>query len=295
MRRWLALAFGIVLACTQVHAGEQERVVALSWEAAEHLLNLDITPLAVADAGDYRGWVVRPTLPTSSVNAGSRTEPNLELLAELEPSLIVIPPMLEDMRATLERIAPVQAYDSFSLEADNYAQQRDNYLALARRLDREALAHARLDEMEAHILELRRQLFEHFAGNPPKVTVIRFSSPTVVYINGKNSMVQRAMDLLHLKPAYPQPASEWGITQTSITTLGAIRDGVVLHIEPFAQGEAIFNTPLWKAMPFVKAGHFGAMPSTWTYGGVFSVEYLAEHIAEALLKIPADEALTAAH
>lgn len=288
--RWARLLTLLGAALTFTASADEARVVALSWESAEHLLKLDVTPLGVADAGDYRAWVVRPNLPEAVLDVGSRTEPNLELLAGLRPGLIVIPPMLEDMRKTLERIAPVLSYRSFTRDADNYALQRDSYLALARHLGREALAHERLAEMEAHIEALRQQLFAHFSGRPPKVTVIRFSSPTVVYINGQNSMVQRAMDLLQLEPAFPQPASDWGITQTSVTTLGAIRDGVVLHIEPFAQQDAIFGTPLWQAMPFVKAGRFGSLPSTWTYGGVFSVEYLAESIAKALLKIPPDEA-----
>ena len=287
-RWWLPLL--VALSMGQAMAADS-RVVALGWESAEHLLKLDITPLGIADAKDYRAWVVRPTLPESVIDVGSRTEPNLELLAQLKPELIVIPPLLEDMRTTLKRIAPVVAYDSFMTEADNYAVQREGYEALAKRIDREALAQERLADMDAHILDMRQRLFEHFAGNPPKVTIVRFSSPTVVFINSRNSMVQRAMDLLHLEPAYPQPASAWGITQTSVTTLGAIKEGIVLHIEPFAQGDQLFETPLWRAMPFVKNGHFGALPSTWTYGGVFSVEYLAEHITEALLKIPADEVL----
>jgi iron complex transport system substrate-binding protein len=288
--KWLALCACLMLWGPVTQAGET-RVVALSWESAEHLLKLDIEPIAIADAKDYRAWVVRPTLPDEVVDAGSRTEPNLELLADLAPDLIVIPPMLEDMRATLERVAPVQTYSSFTRDSDNYQMQRDNYLALARHLGREDLAHARLEEMDLHLSDMRRRLFEHFAGTLPKVSVIRFSSPTVVYINGKNSMVQRAMDLLHLKPAYPQPASEWGITQTSVTTLGNIKEGVVLHIEPFSQQDILFAAPLWRAMPFVKTGLFGSLPSTWTYGGVFSVEYLAESITNALLEITPEQAL----
>ena len=45
-------------------AQAEPRVVALSWEATEHLLKLDITPIAVADADQYRAQVARPPLPT---------------------------------------------------------------------------------------------------------------------------------------------------------------------------------------------------------------------------------------
>ncbi|MDO9434583.1 hypothetical protein [Hydrogenophaga sp.] len=59
----------------------------------------------------------------------------------------------------------------------------------------------------------------------------------------------------------------------------------MLHIEPFTQGDKLFGTPLWQAMPFVKAKRFEALPSIWTYGGVFSIERLAESITQALLRL----------
>jgi iron complex transport system substrate-binding protein len=108
----------------------EPRIAALSWEPAEHLLQLGITPLTVADAADYRDWVVHPTLPAEVVNAGSRTEPNLERLAQLHPELILITPLLEDMRQPLERIAPVLSYGDFTQPRDNLQLQRDNYLRL---------------------------------------------------------------------------------------------------------------------------------------------------------------------
>jgi len=261
------------------------RVVALSWESAEHLLMLDVEPLGVADAGDYRSWVVRPTLPPVVPSVGSRTEPNLELLAQLRPELITLPPLLADLRPRLERIAPLLQHRAFAEQGDNYLSQRKDYLQLARRLQREALGEARLAQLDLRIAALRERIQRHFAGRPPKVTVVRFSSPSVVFVNTANSMVQRALDLLGLQPAQALAASPWGIVQWPVTALGQLDDGVVLHIEPFAQQQQLFSTRLWQAMPFVRAGHFGAMRSTWTYGGAFSVEYLAEAISDALLRL----------
>lgn len=275
----------VAVAC---QAESQPRVVALGWEAAEHLLKLGITPAAVADAGDYRTWVVRPTLPDEVPSAGSRTEPNLELLAQLEPDLIVIPPLLGDIRRQLERIAPVLSYSSFSQDHDNYLSARDSYLDLARHFGREDQALKELAAMQVRLDALQQRLLEHFHGRLPKVTVIRFSSPTAVFINGENSMADHATRALRLQQAYPLPRSPWGITQMPVTTLGRITDGVILHIEPFSQQDQLFATPLWQAMPFVREGRFGAMRSTWSYGGVFSIEYMAEAITEALLRISPD-------
>lgn len=281
----LALASTTALAASPVQAGP--RVVSLSWEATEHLLELGITPMAAADAGDYRTWYVNPSLPADVPNVGSRTEPNLELLVRMKPDLIIISPLLEDMRDRIERIAPVLQHDSYSQERDNLELQRESYLVLARHLGREAQARQRLKLMDERIASMRARLAQRFGAALPAVAVVRFSSPTVVFFNGPNSMPQHALDLLGLAPAHRVPSSAWGIMQANITALGQVRQGVVLHIEPFAQGDKLFNTPLWQAMPFVKARRFAALPSIWTYGGVFSIERLADSITQALLQLDA--------
>lgn len=101
-------------AAVSIHQGTEPRIAALSWEVTEHVLQLGITPVAVADAADYRTWVVNPTLPETVPNAGTRGEPNLELLAQLRPDLILITPLLADIRDKLERIAPVAIYENFT-------------------------------------------------------------------------------------------------------------------------------------------------------------------------------------
>ncbi|MDO9406295.1 MAG: ABC transporter substrate-binding protein [Polaromonas sp.] len=285
----MALASMAVLAAGPLsdNASPAPRVVSLSWEATEHLLELGITPIAAADAGDYRTWYVNPALPPVVPNVGSRTEPNLELLVRMKPDLIIISPLLQDMKGRIERIAPVLVHDSFSQERDNLELQRQSYLSLARRLGREAQAQRRLKLMDERIAGMRALLAARFGTALPAVAVIRFSSPTVVFFNGPNSMPQHALELLGLAPAHRVTSSAWGITQASITALGQVKQGVVLHIEPFTQQDKLFATQLWQAMPFVKAKRFAALPSIWTYGGVFSIERLADSITQALLKLDA--------
>jgi iron complex transport system substrate-binding protein len=251
----------------------------------EHLLKLGITPVAVADAADYRTWVVNPALPASVRNAGSRTEPNMELLAQVKPDLILITPLLEDIRPQLERIAPVVTYADFTQDQDNRLLQRSNFLDLARRLDRLEVAERALSAMDEQIARWRQKIMARFAGRPPKVTVIRFTSPTAVFIMGPNSMPEHALQLLGLQPACPVPVSRWGSVQVPVTELARIKQGVVLYIEPFAQRDRLFKTVLWQRMPFVATGRFAAMAPTWTHGGIFSVENLAIAIAQGMLTV----------
>ncbi|PZW49384.1 ABC transporter substrate-binding protein [Pseudomonas sp. URMO17WK12:I2] len=263
-------------------AQAKPRVVALSWEATEHLLKLDITPIAVADADQYRARVARPPLPAQVPSAGSRRAPDLEQLAALKPDLIVIGEPQAGMRAQLARIAPVTAYGSLSQEHDSYLVARDDYLALAQRFGREDHALRELAAMQVQIDELHRQLVEHFRGRLPKVVVIRFTSPSTVRVDGGDSMIDHALQQLHLQPAYPQPRE----AVVPVQALARIEEGVVLYVEPFAGQAQLFATREWRAMPFVRADRFAAMPDTWAHGGVFSIQYLAEAITRALLSLP---------
>jgi ferric hydroxamate transport system substrate-binding protein len=242
--------------------------------------------VAVADSDDYRAWVARPPLPDAVIDVGTRTEPNLELLAQLDLDLIVITPLLEDLREKLERIAPVVAYRDFTQPRDNYQMQRENYLALAERIGRLDRAEQTLEAMDARLDDLRSQLHAHFGEALPDVTVVRFSSPTAVLVYGQNSMPWHALDQLGLGSAYDTPVSRWGNVQLPVTVLSEIDAGVVLHIEPFAARERLFNSQLWLGMPMVRGGRFTGMRPSWTHGGVFCVQFLAEAIVEALLRIP---------
>lgn len=50
-----SLCLGLLLVSMQSRANDSPRVVALSWEMVEHLLKLNITPIAVADAQGVNG------------------------------------------------------------------------------------------------------------------------------------------------------------------------------------------------------------------------------------------------
>nr|MBA2815656.1 Iron(III)-hydroxamate-binding protein FhuD [Candidatus Pantoea persica] len=65
----------------------------------------------MADTRNYNIWVGEPQLPPHTVDVGLCTEPNLELMTQLQPSLILcsngygLPP------EKLQRIAPIMGFD----------------------------------------------------------------------------------------------------------------------------------------------------------------------------------------
>jgi ABC-type cobalamin/Fe3+-siderophores transport system ATPase subunit/ABC-type Fe3+-hydroxamate transport system substrate-binding protein len=268
----------------QSFASPPERVVALSWAMVEQLLELGITPVGVADADGYAVWVARPPIPEGVTSVGLRQEPNLERIAALRPDVILVSDDQIDLVPHLEKIAPVLHFDAFSADHDNLAASRRIYLELAKLFDRETAARTRLTRLDARLAALAEAVRRHFGDTGPKVTVVRFLDDARVLVHGDNAMPVFALEAIGLESGFPLPATRWGITNRKVQELGFL-DGIVLHIEPFDKAGTLFSSPLWKAMPFVRTGRFGALPPTWTYGGALSVEYLAEAITDALLKI----------
>lgn len=270
----------------QTFEAPPQRVIALSWSAAEQLLELNVTPVAVADPEGYRTWVVRPALPGAVIGVGLRREPDLERIAMLEPDLILASDDQIGFVSHLEKIAPVLHFDTFRADHDNQRAARAVFRDLGRLLDREEEAAAKLAALDARLNNLAQQVRDHYDGTPPKVTVVRFVDDARVVIYGANAMSTFALEALGLETGYPLPATAWGLTMRPVRDLGGIEEGVVLAKRPFGKAEALFGKPLWKAMPFVRAERFRALPPTWSYGGALSVGYLAEVIADALMAPP---------
>lgn len=265
--------------------GAAGSVVALTWSTAELVAGLGVKPLAIADIEGYRKWVARPEMPGGVEDVGRRGEPSIERIAELGPDLIIASDDQRDLVPRLERIAPVLYFDLFSIDQNNFDAARNAFVEVAKALGREDEGRQRLDALDDDLSRIREELARHFDGSPPKVTPIRFMSPAVVRIHSKNSMAAYALEAIGVPEAWPQPATGWGISLKKVEDLAEIEDGTIIYIEPTDGAEALFSRPLWSFMPFVKAGRFTSIPSTWTFGGPLSVGYLARSLADALIAL----------
>lgn len=297
MKRLTGIAFGVFLLISQAGAatvtdsrGPQtiaepaERVVALTWAFTEMVLELDETPLAIADVEGYRTWVARPPLPDNVADVGLRREPNFERIAELKPDLILVGDDQIELVGRLEQIAPVLYFDIYSADHDNYAFARQAFVEIGKALGKKAYAEQRLADLDEKLAGLKERLEARFGDDLPKVTPIQFMDEATLRVHAANSTADYALKALGLEHGLPQPPSAWGFALKKVEDLGAVDEGYVLHIEPFQDAEKLFGQPLWQFMPFVKADRFSAIPPTWTFGGPFSVGYLAEGIAQSLLE-----------
>lgn len=262
-----------------------KRIVALNWDLAEQLLELDVVPVGVPNIKDYGEWVVKPAMPDGVDDLGTRAEPNMEKLAALKPDLILAATPQKDLIPRLESIAPVLYYSTYSKETNSAEMAIQNYRYIAEAVGKSTLAEQKLAAMDARFAELKTQLTTAFGEPLPKVAAMRFANKTSVYIYGENSTTEYALQKLGLQTALPQPATEWGIVQKRITDLQHVGNGYVLYFEPFNDAEALKKSVLWKAMPFVRLNHVNSVPSVWNYGGAMSIRYIGEGMAQSLLEI----------
>lgn len=261
------------------------RVAVLNWDVAEQVLELGITPIAMPDIAGYRQWVMKPQVPESVLDIGTRVEPNFQRLAALKPDVIIIASPQLDLLPKLELIAPVLFFQTYSEHHNNAKAALDNFKQIAKALGREELASARLAKMYANIEQMKARLEAAYADQLPKVTTFRFASMTSIYQYGDNSTSQYALSLLGIEPAIAQGRTQWGARQKRLKDLRHVDEGIALYFRPFAQESQLESSVMWHAMPFVRAKKMNSVESAWNYGGAISIEYMAQALTDSLLEI----------
>ncbi|TCS36741.1 iron-siderophore ABC transporter substrate-binding protein [Reinekea marinisedimentorum] len=263
-----------------------QRVAALNWDIAEQVIELGVTPVAMPNIADYTAWVAQPAVPEGVEDIGTRMEPNLERLAQLQPDVIIIASPQIDLVPKLEQIAPVLLYHTYNESHDNAQAAIENFRRMAAALGKEAEAEQRLTAMSQRLNELKAQLSEAYLGQLPRVVAFRFASLTSVYVYGDNSIPQYALAQLGVAPAWPQPATQWGVTQKRLKALGQLpAETVALYYQPFDEEAKLQTSKIWQALPFVRNGGVNSVAPAWNYGGAMSILYNAEVLAEALLAV----------
>lgn len=269
---------------TQEFETAPKQVVVANWGLAEVLLDLGITPVGVADINGYRKWVSTPALPASVQDIGVRGEPSIEAILALKPDLFILADDEKPFIGRSRKVAPTLYFKIFSKGHDNVAASRAAYLELAKLFERTPRARAQLADMDARLADLRGQIAARYDGTPPKVTVVRMIDAKRVAIYGQNSPVQAALDALGLEPAVKISNSRWGLATKAVRKLGQVDEGKVMTIMPFDEASKLYDSALWKAMPFVETGDYHELPTLWTYGGPLSVGRIGDAIAAELLQ-----------
>ncbi|AIR65268.1 Fe(3+)-hydroxamate ABC transporter substrate-binding protein FhuD [Cedecea neteri] len=269
------------LPAAQAAVPDAKRIIALEWLPVELMMALGVTPMAVADIPNYQIWVNEPKLPAGVIDVGLRTEPNLELMAQLKPSLILYSAGYGPSPEKITRIAPGLGFNFNDGSGKPLEIARKSLIQLGDTLGMQQAASRHLAEFDAFIASMKPRFAAR--GNRP-VLLMSFLDNRHALVVGKHSLFQQVMDLLGVKNAWQDETNFWGTAVVGIERLAAIKDADVLCFDHKNEAVArqVTATPLWKAMPFIRQNRFQQVPAVWLYGTTMSAMHFARVLDDGL-------------
>ena len=260
---------------------DANRVIAIEWLPLELLLALGVMPIGAAELHGYQDWVGEPKLPPSVVDVGLRVEPNLELITQMKPSLIIYSEGYGPAPTGFQRIAPWMGFSFNDGKGKPLTNARRSLMTLAQRIGREPQAQAHLSELAALLAAAKGRL--HARPRRPLLLMSILDTRHAIVFTA-NGLFQEVLDELGLQNAWQGESSFWGSAVIGIERLAAFRDVDVIC---YGHGNAsieqqVFATPLWQSFAFVREGRFKTLPRVWFYGATLSAMQLVHSLEHAL-------------
>ncbi|MFB6276662.1 MAG: ABC transporter substrate-binding protein [Halothece sp.] len=297
-RREFLLALGtavLVGACqsnstsnNQQKLSESPRIVALEWGLVESLLVLGLQPVGVADIKGYREYINIPLKLAETVqDVGTRQEPNLEAIAQLQPDLILgVTFRHQAIVSTLERIAPTELFSPYSKNVSPLAYFKESFLEIAKLTNNQAKGQKKLQGLETIIKETKQRLTEQGATERP-IILAEFtlhSSPLRIFTS--DSFPIQLLNEIGLQNAWDKKNSQFGFNRVGLESLTKLENVNFIYVLPDENPKIekeITSNPLWQKMPFVKKNQvYRLNGDTWLHGGIVSAEILIKQVRDHL-------------
>ncbi|MEF1289750.1 iron-siderophore ABC transporter substrate-binding protein [Vibrio sp. M260118] len=260
-----------------------KKVVALDWVLTETVLSLGIELEGIADTSGYRQWVVAPSLNAAVVDVGSRREPNLELLSDIKPDVILISKHMSAAYEPLNKIAPVLVYSAYTEDKQPLESAKAITLSLGKLFNKQQQALTIIEQTEARLVANGKRIVA--AGNANKPLLFaRFLNDKTLRVHSQGSLAQATIDIMGLKNDWNEQTNLWGFTTAGTEKLAEHQKANVMLIGPFKQQELtqITQSPLWQAMEFARTDSVYVLPAIWTFGGLIAAQRFSDHITEQL-------------
>lgn len=256
------------------------RLATLDWTLAETLIALDAPLVAVAQSDAYHEWVGEPALPQDVIDLGLRTQPNLELLADLAPSHILISPMFANLAPRLERIADVANFSLYQPDTDTWQEMQTLTRQVGELADRSPQAEQLIDDTRQAMTRLRDALEDE----QQPLLMVQFMDARHVRVFGDNGLFDAVLDQLTLENAWQAPTNAWGFSLVGIEALAEYPNARLVVIEPFPVGveQQLAQSGLWQRLPSVRENTLIRLPAIWSFGALPSAHRFATQLTAAL-------------
>lgn len=278
------LALPLVLCARPVRAAAL-RVATLDYALAQTLIVLGCPPIAIGDGRDWEKWVLEPALAPNTVDLGASLDPNMELLAALQPDLILTTDFVALAESRLARVAPVRRINLYSEGGSPLPK------AIAATREVGAII-ARSGEAERYLAETERFFDACAARARPfrdrPVAILSFLDQRHVRVTGRPGLYQDVLDRIGLRNAWEEPTNYWGFSTIGLERLVALENAfVVADYLPDDVAASLPESPLWRDLPFVRNGAIPVLPTVLVFGGIPSARRFATLILDALERGPA--------
>jgi iron complex transport system substrate-binding protein len=260
-----------------------KKVIALDWALTETVLSLGINPIGVADVQGYQSWVKKPELNDSAMDVGSRREPNLELITELKPDVILISQHMLSMYEKLNAIAPTLVYTVYSNKKTPLVSAKEITLQLGKLLNKDQQAREVIIKTEQRLSDNGDKIRRIQSNNKP-LLFIRFINDKTVRVHSEGSLAQATIDEMRLVNAWQEVTNMWGFTTAGFEALAQHQQSNVLIFGPLKEAEKkqLTQSALWQAMAFTRSNLVYELPAIWTFGGLISAQRFSDNITQQL-------------
>ncbi|MDQ7727768.1 ABC transporter substrate-binding protein [Halomonas sp. SpR8] len=277
-----AMVVFFALCSTGIQASTPSPIAALDLLIAETLIEIGVSPVVVKQLSSLNFWTGNTYISSNMIEVGL-PGPNMELLQQVLPSMILLAPWQTNQEARLSSVAPVNVVDNYpyTAEGDVWDRLLSFTYELGELAEQQQQASHLVQETQARLAILR----EHVAKDCEPLLFIQLLDERHIRVFGDNSFVHAVSQQLGLCNAWKGATNQWGYAQVGVENLFNTEARLVIIRSYNSDGleEQIARTALWRYLPSVRRGDVIVLPSTfWIAGGLPSALRFAESLVEAL-------------
>ena len=275
-----------------------ERVVALEWTYIEDVLALGIQPVGVADIEGYSNWVDIPVeLDEDVVDVGTRQEPNLEIIAGLEPDLIITSQLRSSENYNeLVAIAPTLLFNSYPEDGTHFEQMTTTFSTIASAVNREAEGEAVLADMFAYFEDASLVLADAGYADAGFILAQGYTQneSAVFRLFTDNAMGVEIFEQIGLSNDWDDAPQQYGFSTIGVEGFAEIGDTLFFYVAQDDDNNFFYDSALWSTLPFVQNENaYWLGGNAWLFGGPLSAITLVDTTLASLgLEISDEDVLS---
>ncbi|MFB2877354.1 ABC transporter substrate-binding protein [Floridanema aerugineum] len=287
-------ATAVSVACSQQKSSVNQvaktndlRVVALEWTYVENLLALGIQPVGVADIAGYKKYVnIAPQLAPNVQDVGTRQEPSLEAIAQLQPNLILgLELRHEPILKTLFSIGKTLLFNPYidPKTGNQFEEMQQTFRQIAQACDRVSRGEIVLKNLQNSLTESAAKIKD---ANLTENTFILGQFVPELRLFTQNALAVQVLEKIGLKNAWNEKLDRFGFNTIGLESLLPLGKSHFLYIAENNQvpQQGFASNPVWKRLEFVKDNRLYSLgEDTWVFGGPLSAKILAEKVVKSLV------------